>query len=324
MQSVSRVWFPVAVDYRWSQPIIGLNNADGDIHAPFKLSLDNRAEVQADAAKRWLTLDALESEFQLDLPENNAPAFIFHMSRCGSTWMTRLLNEFEHIHCFNELPVINQILAPNPPNPAPKLQQRLLKATIGMILAQMASPISRLTFKLTSWNSLHANLLFKTFPKSPWIFLHRDPEEVLASLLLKPPGWFTSKGWAPPNKECDDFEQVQVWRQGLEILIPLLQERLEHMQKALATTGHSLDYRKIGPFIGGPMVNFINEPFVPENVEQMRATSLENAKAKRQQRNLFVDDSTKKRSFLKKLGSIKGFETLRTTYNKVTLVRPIL
>jgi len=72
------------------------------------------------------------------------------------------------------------------------------------------------------------------------------------------------------------------------------------------------------------MVNFINEPFVPENVEQMRATSLENAKAKRQQRNLFVDDSTKKRSFLKKLGSIKGFETLRTTYNKVTLVRPIL
>ena len=48
--------------------------------------------------------------------------------------------------------------------------------------------------KFTSWNVLFVDIIRAAFPDCPWLFLYREPLEVLASHLRHPARWLTNDG----------------------------------------------------------------------------------------------------------------------------------
>jgi hypothetical protein len=47
--------------------------------------------------------------------------------------------------------------------------------------------------KFRSWNTLFLDKILEQFPKTEWLFVHRNGLEVLESVLRDPPGWLRSR-----------------------------------------------------------------------------------------------------------------------------------
>ncbi|MGH6630281.1 MAG: hypothetical protein ACREB3_11180 [Burkholderiales bacterium] len=61
-----------------------------------------------------------------------------------------------------------------------------LRAMVAALSRHRAAQTRRVFFKLDSWHTLSLALFRKAFPKVPWIFLYRDPIEVMVSQAQLP------------------------------------------------------------------------------------------------------------------------------------------
>lgn len=102
---------------------------------------------------------------------------IFHMSRCGSTLVAQMLMALPESAIVSEPPPLDEML-----------QYTLLAGDDAAIAAlrAIAAAFGRrgggpFVFKLDAWHALALPLFRRAFPETPWIFLHRDPVEVLVS-----------------------------------------------------------------------------------------------------------------------------------------------
>jgi hypothetical protein len=127
---------------------------------------------------------ALDSQPSLD------PAgMIFHLSRCGSTLVSRLLGTVPGVVVIAEPSPLNALLGLDPDRvDAPTLVQlvRLLVRALGR---RRHGDERHLVLKCTSWNIRRREILAAAFPETPWVWVQRDPVDVMASLLASPPGW---------------------------------------------------------------------------------------------------------------------------------------
>ena len=106
--------------------------------------------------------------------------FIFHMSRCGSTLVSQMLAALPGSLMVSE---------------APPLDTAVQVAAHGRDLAPLKAMVAALTrpragerhvfVKLDMWHSAALPLFRQAFPSVPWIFLFRDPAEVIVSQLRR-------------------------------------------------------------------------------------------------------------------------------------------
>lgn len=126
-----------------------------------------------------MPLDAL-----LDPPPADAAAmpdgFILHMTRCGSTLVARMLAALPGHVVLSEPPPLDALIAMLGPEPE-EIGLRLLRALVGALGRDRSGATKRRFIKLDGWHALALPLLRRAFPEVPWIFLHRDPVEVMAS-----------------------------------------------------------------------------------------------------------------------------------------------
>jgi hypothetical protein len=113
-------------------------------------------------------------EAPLPVPEQAAAprGFIFHMSRCGSTLVSRMLTAAGY-RVISEAPPIDQAIRAD--------REDWLRA----IVAALGGGVPYFV-KLDSWHIHSLTLIRAAFPLAPWIFLHRDPVEVLVSHHRRP------------------------------------------------------------------------------------------------------------------------------------------
>ncbi|MEP9358464.1 sulfotransferase [Sphingomonas sp. KR3-1] len=105
-----------------------------------------------------------------------APAgFVFHMSRCGSTLVSRMLGAAPGQVSLSEPPPLDALV--RTPFADIGYQVEALQA----LVHAWGRGADRLFVKLDSWHTRALPLLRRAFPEVPWIFLHRDPVEVLVS-----------------------------------------------------------------------------------------------------------------------------------------------
>jgi hypothetical protein len=126
--------------------------------------------------------------------------FIFHLSRCGSTLVSQMLASVPSNIVVSEPPPFDRVLgvapAAPPAGPDPRIawMRGLLSAW-----AQTRSGETRFFVKFDSWHVLELPLILQAFPKVPWIFLYRDPVEVLVS-HGRMPGAQTVPGVVDPRR----------------------------------------------------------------------------------------------------------------------------
>lgn len=119
----------------------------------------------------------------LDNFENTlAPtAFIFHVSRCGSTLLSQLFAALPSCVVMSEPPAIDSFLSVYHAQPAQSGAEKTLRQLVGALGQKRFGHERHLFIKLDSWHINSLPLFRKAFPSTPFIFMYRKPDEVLAS-----------------------------------------------------------------------------------------------------------------------------------------------
>ena len=114
--------------------------------------------------------------------------FIFHMSRCGSTLVSQMLAAvFSNIVVSEASPVDAVVRARLVKPSLTEDQQELwLRWIIGALGQPRTGSERNLFIKLDCWHTLELPLFARIFPTVPWVFLYRDPVEVLVSQMRMP------------------------------------------------------------------------------------------------------------------------------------------
>jgi hypothetical protein len=114
-------------------------------------------------------------------------AFIFHISRCGSTLVSQLLGMNEQHISLAEVPFFDDIL---------RLQLKknniqgldtgnLLSAAIKLYGQKRIGTETNLFIKTDSWHVFYYKKIRQLYPEVPFMFLYRAPDEVFNSHLKK-------------------------------------------------------------------------------------------------------------------------------------------
>jgi hypothetical protein len=116
--------------------------------------------------------------------EDRAPdALIFHMSRCGSTLVSQMIAAMPTAVVVSEAPPLDAIvdLAQARPDIPFDVRVSLLRAMASALGRDRFGDREQFVIKLDSWHSLALPLFRAAFPATPWLFLFRDPVEVMVS-----------------------------------------------------------------------------------------------------------------------------------------------
>lgn len=111
---------------------------------------------------------------------------IFHMSRCGSTLVSEMLAAIAGHHVVSEPEPLDAVVQWARFSGAPwSLQVAALRAVVAALGRRGTVP-DRFFIKLDSWHTLALPLFRAAFPDVPWLFLYREPIEVVASHQRQP------------------------------------------------------------------------------------------------------------------------------------------
>jgi len=136
---------------------------------------------------------ALDNEPSLD-----PSGLIFHLSRCGSTLVSRLLGTLPGVVVVSEPSPLNALLGLDPDRVDGATLVRLVRLLMRALGRRRHGDERHLVLKCTSWNIRRREILAAAFPETPWVWVQRDPADVVASLLANPPGWL-GLGIVPPQ-----------------------------------------------------------------------------------------------------------------------------
>ena len=130
--------------------------------------------------------------------------FIFHMSRCGSTLVSRLLGNCDSVLALGEPdPVLGMLEFPE------TIPERTRQSWLRDLLLALGRPRRNterfFLIKFTSFHLFHLPLIRRIFPQVPWIFIYREPAAVMTSIKRKPTGFMRMKD---DPEEADQYLRI--------------------------------------------------------------------------------------------------------------------
>ena len=108
-------------------------------------------------------------------------AFIFHVSRCGSTLLSQLLASLPQCIVMSEPPIIDSLLRLYHDGMAGSDSIALLRQAILALGQRRSGAETQHIIKLDCWHIHSLDLLRQAFPDTPCLFVYREPLAVLAS-----------------------------------------------------------------------------------------------------------------------------------------------
>lgn len=119
--------------------------------------------------------------------------FIFHMSRCGSTAISRALSRARSNILISEPYAVSAFLS-GLRGRVPKREDMGMFRNLIFTFGRKRNARQKHYFvKFTSWNVLFVDFIRSCFPDVPWIFVYRDPIEVFVSVQAQPTGFAVSR-----------------------------------------------------------------------------------------------------------------------------------
>lgn len=221
------------------------DSVEAALRRPFNLAFQRRTGI--DALLDW----------QARSPGIAPTAFVLHASRCGSTLLAQVLAGFASHIVLSEPPPLDALLRTHYGDPAAGERQ---SAWIGALLSawgQRRQGAERaLVVKSDAWNIFELPLLRRCFPDTPWIFLYRDPLEIVASHLDAPgrhmvPGLIGASPLAMPMDQAMACSRAEfVARTTGSLLAAGLEQCVRH-------GGVAVNYDELPEAIGGRLSDLL-------------------------------------------------------------------
>lgn len=175
-----RGWFPVtfAMGAR-AAPAIGWRFMG---ERPLTAAFFQDSLAAQPSAERLVCQTPLAALEAFDDTTSAAPsAFVFHVSRCGSTLLTQMLATLPQCVVLSEPPVLDAFLRFHHRHPQWSGGAATLRRLVAALAQRRTGAERYCVLKLDSWHLPWIGLLREAFPDTPFMFLYRDPREVLAS-----------------------------------------------------------------------------------------------------------------------------------------------
>lgn len=189
------------------------------------------------------------ARFVADHPGLAPTGFIFHMSRCGSTLVAQMLAAVpEHLVLSEPGPLDSVLRAPASPVVAADQRRTWLRWMVAA-LGQPRGAQAALFVKFDAWSVTELALVRRTFPHVPWLFLFRDPVEVLVSHLRRPgahviPGALPAAALGLPA--TSEGTGVSLVEHAARVLARICEQALEWATDPLVTF---VDYDELPGFV---------------------------------------------------------------------------
>jgi hypothetical protein len=234
-------------------------------HEPFNLLFSHRTPLS-------------EIVGQAPANELRVAGLIFHMSRCGSTVISQMLAALAQNVVLSEPAPLDQILRV-PARLGARSPDELVLYLRGMVAAfsRRRQPQERdLLIKLDAWHILLLPLFRRAFPDVPWVFVYRDPLEVLASLarsrpLQMFPHWIDPALLAPAP---DDWPSLSPDAYASHVLACFLRAAIEHHRDR----GLLVEYGELPEAAGNHVLAHFGLEYSEEDLAAMRAAARQNVK----------------------------------------------
>lgn len=177
-------WVPFRLDWKPQQPTVDWCYVGEDkFTAPFFTdTIDRCLRRPFNLLFRHQTpIVALES-FRTTRPGLTPSGFIFHMSRSGSTLVSQMLAALAENIVISEARVIDSAIRSYQFMPSAAEDQRVeWLRWIVEALGRPRGPEKHYIIKFDAWNIIDLPLIKRAFPNVPWVFVYRDPVEVMVS-----------------------------------------------------------------------------------------------------------------------------------------------
>jgi hypothetical protein len=204
--------------------------------------------------------------------------FIFHMSRCGSTLITQMLAASDRNVVISEGWPIEAAINADARYPGITTEQRArwIRAVIRALGQPRLGTEHRYFVKFDAPHVLDLALVRSVFPNVPWVFVYRDPVEVLVSQLELRAGW-TMPGTAPVRGvplTAEAFTDQE------EYVARLMAKMCEAALAGQDDGGMLLNYRELPAAVFGDVAAHFGCTWQENELAAMREASLRDAKGR--------------------------------------------
>jgi hypothetical protein len=250
----------------------------------FHIAQDFAAAMPQRSGNFQTDLDAVERVAGLPdtMPFSGA---VFHMARTGSTLVHRLLSATGKVMSLSEVPMVNHALerAAGLPEAQRAHALNILVRSYGR--ARRPSE-EHLVIKMQDATPSNQLPVFRAaFPDTPWIFIYRDPVEVMVSLLRKPSGsmgqWFRNRAAAARNLGMPMLSRGDIWPE--EYLARTLRRFCESAADTANATPPgrflAISYRRLPEAVWESIGPHFGIDFTEKDREAMRAAARFSAKS---------------------------------------------
>jgi hypothetical protein len=231
------------------------------------------------------TFEKLQDILEQDVPRASPTGFIFHISRCGSTLVSQMLAASDRNVVVSEAPPIDAVVR-DPVCTAEHLRW------IVNAYAPVASPDRRFFVKFDSWALSHLDLIVSAYPDVPWIFMYREPVEVIVSLMRRP-GFHTVPGMidaAAPSLNVQ--EQLSLAREDL--CARVIGQFCEHgLRAAEHLRAKLINYSQLPEAVTGEIARHFRFEPASDELQAMAEASVRSAKNPNEG---FIEDSGAKQA----------------------------
>lgn len=275
-------WLPIRVNWSGAEPMIGWVYA-GDVRFTepfFDHTIERLLQKPFNLAFRRLTdVDALRLS-AAELPTIKPTGFIFHMSRCGSTLVSRMLASLEQNVAISEASPLDWMIRANVRRPEITSTEHInwIRWMTGA-LAQKREPCAEHFFvKFDAWHTLYFDLIEEAFPDVPWIFIYRNPAEVLVShekqrssatlpgaIEHRIDGLSLIESLQFPREEYPAFVLAEICRAALA--------------KRDSVNGKFVNYTSLPQFVCGDLLRHFNVEYSNDDIARMSEAASYNAKS---------------------------------------------
>lgn len=237
--------------------------------------------------RRKTPIDSLRELYE---SSNGVPptGFIFHMSRCGSTLVSQMLAALPKNIVMSEPPVIDSVIRAEAANDDERVER--LRWIVNALGQRRDGSEENLFIKFDSWSTIDLALIRLAFPDVPWIFLYRDPVEVIVSQMRQRgaqmiPGFIKGLGVFGGENVFAISPEVYCAR----LLAAFCSGALNFADDP---KGLFVNYTQLPDAIA-PIARHFDADFTPAEMERMLSTTQFDAKSPQM---FFEPDSEKKRT----------------------------
>lgn len=214
---------------------------------------------------------------------------IMHTARAGSTLQVRLLRCKAGLEVCSEPSALNDLLMP-PIRGNRTTRVAALRCVVNLIGLHAGTSF---VLKLRSWNSLFADLIVEAFPDTPWVFSVRNPVEVGVSVEQRPPTWMRSR--LRPDNPFLQYAQAQGDVTTAEnYFASIFAAFCASLTAVEHRNGILVDYERLPVAVWKDVCSHFRLNVTWDEIAQMQAVSLVDAKCVLGDEHLFAPDSEQK------------------------------